>query len=260
MHTLARIVPALLLAALVALPTSTARAQGESLPDAASLFEAHITAIGGRANLEKQHSRVMHAIYRVLGNNDTQMLTVYAQAPNHLRAELEAPALGTTVRATDGTTVWGTNISGSPFEITGRERDETLDSAAFQGEAGYKTQYASIKTVGQATIENRPAYRVDFVTTSGLEGAVYFDTETHRVCARQLFPVQGSETNILVAVSEYKEFDGVWLPTLQRQLVGNELRPTVEIEFRWVEINSDALPEFAPPANLTPADAVDSGQ
>jgi len=263
MHTLARLLPTLLLAALTLLPASTVRAQpadGAPLPDAASLFEAHITAIGGRANIEKHHSRILHGVYRVAETTEVQILTIYAAGPNSLRAELEAPGLGTTIRSTDGSTVWGTNLNGSPFAITERDRDETLDSAAFQGEAAYQTQYSSIKTVGSSTIENRPAYRVDFVTARGLEGAVYFDAETDLVCARQLFPVQGSDANILVAVSDYKDFEGVLLPTVQRQLLGDGLKPAVEIEFRWVEVNPEQLPEFSPPTNLGTDPGADAGQ
>ncbi|MCC7388988.1 MAG: hypothetical protein IT431_09490 [Phycisphaerales bacterium] len=248
MHPLARVVPALLAALL--LLVAPARAQdGQALPGAESLFEKHVEAIGGRAALDKHRDRILHGIYTIIQSGETQVLTIYTQAPNRMRAELDAPALGTTTRATDGTQVWGTNNTGSPFHLTGRDRDELVDSAGFLGEADYKNAYTSITTVGTVNIDGRPAWRVDFTTKSGLQGSVYFDVETGRVSARQLLPADPKANHTLIVVGDYKEFDGVQLPTRQRQLVGEKLQPVVEIEYRWVEVNTGKMPEFAAPEN-----------
>ncbi len=223
--------------------------EAPALPDAESLFEAYITAIGGQDALAKHRNLVMHASYRVLASDDIQILTISLEAPNKLYAELEAPALGTTVQATNGTLVWGINMTGSTYEITGREKDEMLDSSFFQGEASYKKHYSSIQTTGTAMIDHKPAIRVDFVTFSGLEGAVYFDPDTHLVSARQIFPADTSDTSVLVTVSDYKEFEGVLIPTVQHQRVGEANEPVVEIEFKWIEVNVDDMPDFDPPAD-----------
>jgi hypothetical protein len=248
MRPLARIVPALLAALL--LLVAPARAQdNQALPGAESLFEKHVEAIGGRAALDKHRDRTLHGIYTILDTGETQVLTIYAEAPNRMRAELDAPALGTTTRASDGTQAWGTNNTGSPFHLTGRDRDELLDSAGFLGEADYKTAYTSIATVGQVNIDGRPAWRVDFTAKSGLKGSVYFDVETGRVSARQLLPADPKANHTLIVVSDYKEFEGVQLPTRQRQLVGENLRPVVDIEYRWVEVNTGKMPDFTAPKN-----------
>lgn len=235
-------------------PAAAHRTQPEAatLPDAESLFEGYIEAIGGRDALAKHHNKVLHASYRVIANDDTQILTIYLESPNKLYAELEAPALGSTLRATNGTIAWGTNLTGSTFLLSGREKDDLLDSSYFHGEADYKAHYASIKTGGTATIENTPAIRVDFVTHSGIEGAVYFDPETHLVLARQVVPADPKTPGTLVSVGEYKEFEGVLIPTKQLQRVGDAHEPSVEITFNWVEINVDDMPDFDPPANTAP--------
>ncbi|VAX41271.1 hypothetical protein MNBD_PLANCTO03-64 [hydrothermal vent metagenome] len=257
-HARAAIVLVFFLAAFVApaaaVPAAAApdrQPEAETLPDAESLFENYIAAIGGREALAKHRNRILHASYRVLATDDIQILTISLESPNKLHAELEAPALGSTIRATNGTTAWGINLTGSTFILNGREKDELLDGAYFQGEADYKDHYASIKTVGTATIDNKPAIRVDFVTHSGIKGAVYFDPETHLVSARQVFPADNTGTSTLVTVSDYKDFEGVLIPTLQRQRVGDTLDPVVEISFNWIEINADTLPDFDPPADAT---------
>ncbi len=239
----------------LAAPTAAPEAQPEAatLPDAESLFEGYIEAIGGRDAMAKHHNKVLHASYRVIATNDTQILTIYLEEPNKLYAVLEAPALGSTLRATNGILAWGTNLTGSTFLLTGRDKDDMFDGSYFHGEADYKTHYASIKTGGTATIENTPAIRVDFVTHSGIKGAVYFDPETHLVLARQVVPADPKATGTLVTVSEYKEFEGVLIPTKQHQRVGDAHEPSVEITFHWVEINVDDMPDFDPPANTAPS-------
>lgn len=253
MHTLARLFPALL-AALVTLAAPARAQDDQNLPSPESLFEKHIEAIGGRDALAKQHDRILHGIYTVLSTGETQVLTIYAEAPNHLLAELVAPALGTTTRATDGADAWGTNNTGSPFSLTGRDRDDLMDSANFLGEADYKKAYSSTQTIGKANIDGKPAWRVDFVTQSGHKGAVYFDADSGLVVARQLFPDEKANNNTLIVVSDYKDFNGMKLPTKQRQLVGDKLTPAVEIEFRWIEVNTGKMPDFKAPANTTRID------
>lgn len=222
------------------------------LPDAASLFEAYIEASGGMENHLGHKDRVMHGVYTFLSLDDTQILTIYAKSPNSLRAELESPGVGLTLRCTNGTIAWGTNVVGAPFELSEQATKELLDGAVFIGEAGYKDHYESITTVGSLVLDGRPAYRVDFVTKSGLAGSVYFDPETGLVAGRQLLPGENTRGGPLVLVKDYQEFDGVLLPTFQRQLMGQDLTPTVEVQIKWVEINTGKLPSFDPPGALDP--------
>ncbi|HZW10384.1 MAG TPA: hypothetical protein VFF69_10815 [Phycisphaerales bacterium] len=258
MQTRSAIVLALLLATLAGPGGDHARAQGDGeqpaaqptdLPQAESLFEAYIEAIGGREALARHQNRVLHGIYRIAANGDTQILTLYCETPNRLLAELEAPALGTTIRATNGAVAWGTNASGTPFRLDEAETASFNDNAIFLNEAAYKERYKSIRTAGTAVFDGKNAYQVDFVTHSGLQGSIYFDAESKLVVGRQLKNAEGQGP--LVLVTAYKEFEGVMLPTLQQQRFQDVQTPSVDIEFRWVEVNVDDLPSFDPPAQLT---------
>lgn len=250
MHLFARIVPALLAALLLAAPATAQDAQ--DLPDAASLFEKHIEAIGGHDAIAKHHDRTLYGDYRVLETGEVQLLTIYSEAPNRMRAELTAPAVGSTIRCTDGQTAWGVNTTGAPFELAGRDREELMDSANFKGEADYKNLYESYTTANKITVDGNSAWRVDVVSKSGLKGAVYFDVETGLVMARQIFPTDVQANNdTLIVVSDYKDFDGVLLPTKQRHLLGEKLTPVIETEFRWIKINTGEMPEFDPPASIS---------
>jgi hypothetical protein len=225
------------------------QAPAADLPQAETLFEGYIEAIGGSEAIAKHRNRVLHGIYRVVSTGDTQILTLYCEAPNRLRADLEAPAIGSTVRATNGAQAWGTNASGTPFRLDPQETAAFNDSAVFIGEAAYKERYESIKTVNTAVFDGKTAYQVDFTTKSGLSGSVYFDAESKLVVGRQLKSPDG-KPGALVLVSGYKDFDGLKIPTLQQQRFQDVQIPSVDIEFRWVEVNVDELPSFDPPAQL----------
>lgn len=236
--------------------TDTAEAQiqpdSAELPDAASLFEAHIAATGGMEAHLRHKNRVFDGVYRMLEENETQIIRVFMAAPNKFRAEIEAPGLGTTTRAFNGSVAWGVNLSGKPFLLQeNRERAQVMDNAMFLGEAGYKERYASITTQGIAKIDNRDAYRVVFETPSGIKGAVYFDVESKLLVAREVEAENNPAMITVVTVGNYREFDGVLMPMLQRQKLATQSKPSVEIEFRWVKIDVDKLPTFDPPAGAT---------
>lgn len=236
-------------------PAAQPETQPADLPAAESLFEAYIQAIGGREKIAAHHDRTLHGIYRVYSNGDTQILTLYTQAPDKMRAVLDAPALGSTIRCTNGQVAWGTNVSGTPFQLPEHESKEIMDSAFFAGEAAYKDRYESIKTVGTASFEGKPAYQVDFVTKTGLTGSVFFDVDSKLVVARQIKAADGKGDGTLVLVTGYKEFEGVLFPTKQQQRMGSVQNLSVEIEFRWIDVNTGNLPSFDPPGTLGEAPA-----
>ncbi len=234
-------------------PTNLTQPDSADLPAAAELFDAHIQATGGLEAYQRQQDRVIEGIYRLLAQDETQIIRVYTQAPNNFRAELEAPAMGTTIRCTNGEVAWGRNLSSKAFLLDARERAVLLDNAFFLGEAGYNERYTSLKTEGMAKIDGRDAYRVSFTTRTGVKGSVYFDVESKLLVARELASEADPSQDAIVVVSDYQEFDGLKIPMMQRQRLTSQTEPSVEIEFRWVKTNTGDMPSFDPPADLSDA-------
>lgn len=233
-------------------PTASGQPDAAELPAAADLFEAHIAATGGLAAHQSHQNRVLNGIYRMLEEDETQIIRVFTAAPDKFRAEIEAPALGTTIRGFNGDVAWGLNLSGKPFLLQeAREKAQIMDNAVFLGEAGYKERYATIATDSIAKIDGRDAYRVAFETITGIKGAVYFDVESKLLMAREVAAENNPALLTLVTVSDYREIEGVLMPMVQRQRLASQSQPAIEIEFRWVEVNVDELPSFDPPAGMT---------
>lgn len=254
MHT-RRLAPAALLASLLLACPATLAQEGSQpaaapaqLPAAEQVFEDYIAAIGGRDALARHENRVLHGAHLDPRSQSYQVITIWAAKPDKLMARIELPALGVSVRSTDGESTWGTNTDGAPFNMSGNERVQLLDSAFFAGETGYKDRYTEYETTGVVTIAERPAYRVAFTTKAGVTGACFFDVESKLLVGRVLSGT--AATGDLVLLRDYKEFEGLLLPTIQQQQSASE-GVVAQFKFNWIEVNVDDLPDFSPPAETS---------
>lgn len=228
---------------------SQASAQGD-LPEAASLFDAHVEAIGGREALEAQHNRVVYGTIE-FANGETQVLIVRQEAPNKLRYSAQSPGRFTIVRVYDGTVAWGIDADGKT-KMLDPKSDEAKDlafNAVFLGDAAYKTQYTSIRTTEQTIFDDKPVYAVDVVSAAGVSQRVFFDVESKLIIGKtQVVGTGGTPTELVFHYDEYTEYEGVKLVSSQRQALRGQ---TNTVRTNFVEVNVDDLPSFSPPEGLT---------
>lgn len=243
-------------------PDTSASQSDESYPDAASIFEDYIKATGGIEAYKAHTNRILYGVLTNVKTGDESPLTLYLESPNKLYALIELPAIGNTIRASDGKTAWGINIDGQPFKMNGADAKDFLDAADFFGEADYKNRYSSIKTIGIADIDGKPAYHVEFTTKTGLKGYVFFDKATKLLVARMIIHDDPDNPDTLALVKNYQEHDGLMIPMLQQQRKNNQT--TSILEFRWVktDVDPEMLPDFSPPQALAvePTENPSSGQ
>lgn len=224
-------------------------AQGP-LPDAASLFEAHVEAIGGRKAIEAQHNRVVYGTIEY-SNGEVQVLIVRQQAPNMLRYSAQSPGRFTIVRVFDGTTAWGIDADGSSkvLDPNSEEAKDLAFNAVFLGDAAYKTQYTSMRTTEQTVFDDHSVYAVDVVSTIGTSQRIFFDVDSKLIVGKtQVINTGGTPTELVFHYDEYTDYEGVKLVSLQRQDLRGQTN-TIKTDF--VEVNVKELPSFSPPATLT---------
>jgi hypothetical protein len=204
-----------LLAALLLLPVL---ARGEELPDGMQVLERYIEATGGRAAYEKIASRTASGTFSVPAANIEGKLTLI-QTADAARITVELVGIGTVEQGkTPQGIVWENSPVTGPRLIEGPEADRTAQQLRLNPELRAHELYKTIETTGIELIDDQPAYVVRFVSHSGQEETRYYSKDTGLLLRTQMVAAtQLGDVAVVVNVGDYKDFDGVKLPTRARQ-------------------------------------------
>jgi hypothetical protein len=203
---------ALALAALaLASAAGTARAQQTQLPPARQIVDRYVQAIGGRAAITRFNSRHMVAEMSMSGMS-MQMETFNAR-PNKMFATMSMNGMAMS-SGYDGHTAWATTPMTGPRLLDGAELKQALDNASFDRSLDPSASTTSMETVGERTVEGRPCWNVKMVSVNGTEATNCFDKETGLLIGTTA--MQSSQMGDMqadIVISDYKDFDGVKMPT-----------------------------------------------
>src|SRR5690606_3245848 len=238
----AAIIPA---AALMLLP---ALAGAPDLPSAASLLERHITASGGRAALARSSEGVTTGTLSMPAAGLTGTMTT-TSAPNRIHVDIELPGLGNITSGYDGTTAWSNNPMQGARVLEGEERQAVVEGTRPGAMFRDSTVGKSMTTTGQDTISNVACWNVEVSWISGRTTQDCYSVETgllHASTATQESPM-GSAT-VTTVVSDYKDVDGLKLPTTITQQLGGQVMMTLtDLNVKFGDVPADA---FALPAEV----------
>ena len=171
-----------------------------------------------------------------------------AAAPDRLLLRMDVSGLGRIERGYDGTTGWSIDPGVGPRLLDGRELHELQHSADFYSELKDLSDYESVAVLERTTFEGKDCYAVRLVRKSGIELTEFYDVSTGLLAGSRMdsTSAMGSIPTTSV-VDEYREFDGVRLPTRARQrAMGVEWVLTV------TTVQHNVVPDeaFAPPAEI----------
>ena len=215
--------------ALVALGfPADADADAEKLPSAASVLDKHVAATGGeRAHLQlKTRTMVGKLSVDMAGHRFEARVERHAQAPNNSHLLIQGKRVFK-VSATNGVDAWqwspvhshdaksGHAPGGRASLLKGAQKAQVIDQGSFHAVVGWRQRFDEVETSGLVDVEGRPAYRIEVTTRHGSQFSQYYDQENGRL-VRYTFTQQSAHMGALdidVLVKDYREFDGVWLPT-----------------------------------------------
>jgi outer membrane lipoprotein-sorting protein len=210
---------------------NTTRGQrGENVPDSLPAVEAilnrYVEAVGGKRALEGIQTRVMEAsLLRpklVNPGGKPFALEIYQKAPNKLLWVVTGADGSVTYQGFNGKVGW-IKTPTLQREMTSAELAQAKQQADFYKELDLKDQFSTLKVVAKQKVNERDAYFVEGVNSSGKTEKLFFDTETGLLVRRVLLnktilgldPVQ---TDLL----DYREVNGVKLPfTIQASYLDN---------------------------------------
>ena len=163
--------------ACLALAPAGVLAQAD-LPSGRALVERHVEAIGGAAAYRALTSMRVRGRFEITGQNISAEFEELAARPDRLLMRADIPGIGHTEQGYDGTTAWTIDPQTGPRLLQDRERDEAIADADFDGPLHRPERVRSLTTLGRTTFDDRPAYRVKVVLSSGVEQDEFFDLES----------------------------------------------------------------------------------
>lgn len=236
------------LAALV-IPVATASTEDKKLPPAEVILDKAVEALGGKAALEKLHSRVIKGTFEISGAGIKGPLELYLAPPRKQYLMIDLGAQGKLESGTKGEVAWEmTTIMGARI-LEGDERALSLRNATFNAELKWRELYRKVECVERTEIDGKPCYKVVMTPKQGSPVASFYDAKSF-LLMRSDFTVNSAlgPVQVSVSVSDYRPVDGVLIPRKSTQSIGGGVQTQV-LTFDKIEHNVDIPDErFALPA------------
>lgn len=241
-----------------------------SLPEATTILEKYVAAIGGREKLQSVKSRIMSSTIEFPEQGMKGTSKVYQAPPAMAFSETEIAGIGKFTQGSNGEVAWESNAMMGTRVLAGKEKSNFLRSMRFNAEYDFANTYKTMKTIGTGKVGDREAYIVELVSNDDVTEKRLFDKESGLLLSLQSkIPSQMGEIESETFFSDYRDVDGIKIPfkTIVKVMT-SEISTTVDKADFNTEIPADrfALPEDvkklvekqnAAPANpaATPADA-----
>lgn len=239
-----------------AAPAPAAEPSAE-FPSAASLFDKHTEAIGGKDKVFGETTRMLSGTLKIFVSGEeaprqTGIMRLTAKAPNSLIQEIVFPGQSTEQRKFDGKAGWVTKEDGTATPMGPEELERITVAANFYAESDYENQFKSIETVEQQEIEGDTINVVKVVHFSGRTEAFLFSEKSGLLVGVIGTRMVGEQMGqFRRSYEDYKDFgSGILTPTVVREVVGNLM---FEMTFNKVETGID-FPELKRPENIPDAD------
>jgi hypothetical protein len=244
--TLAALLSASLYAQAPAPKQAPAAAPAE-LPDARTIVDRHIKAIGGREAVLAHKSMHASGTLSVPKSGITGPVEIFGAAPDRVLLKSSVPGIGDIVDAYDGAHGWSINPMTGPALKTGKELEQTRLDADFYSELRDPKKY-TMKTVEKTTFDGRDCYKLSVKRVDGSEDFDFYDVATGlRAGSINTRDTQMGTMTVSNVEGGYRKFGTLMQATQMTQTVmGVEQKITIDsIEYDKVDPSV-----FQPPAAI----------
>lgn len=190
------------------------------------MLSTYVTALGGRAALEKINSRTAKGTFQVLGIALSGPAEMYAKAPNKTLTVLTVPGQTTLKEGFDGTVGWQEDPDEGVVNKSGLELGSAIRDADFYQPLKLRTQYPSLALKGTTKLalfkaSGEKGEARDLVVLeaprNGQPRRFYFDARTG-LLMRTEERNQANEITSATEYDDYREVDGIKIPFLTHHI------------------------------------------
>ena len=189
------------------------------LPTVDQILDKYVQAIGGKAAVEKQTSRIAKGSFEIPAFGASGTAEIYAKAPNKTATTINVAGYGVVQEVFDGKTGWSSDPQNGLREKSGAELAATKLDAEFHKSIKLKQLYPKIVVKGTDKVGDKEVYVVEGTPAESSAETWYFDTQTGLILredAERESP-QGKQA-IQVFLEDYRDVDGVKMPFSIRQV------------------------------------------
>jgi len=217
------------------------------LPDARTIVDRHIKAIGGRDAILAHKSMHESGTFSVASSGISGPVDIYGAAPDRVLVKQSVPGIGDVLEGYDGVHGWSVSAMTGPALKIGKELEQTRLDADFYAELRDPKKY-TMTTIEKTTFDGRDCFKVRVQRVDGSEDFDLYDVATGlragSITSRetQMGPITASNVE-----GGYKKFGALLLPTtLVTKTTGVELKITIDV----VEYDKVDPSVFEPPASI----------
>ena len=213
-----------------------------ALPSADQILDKYVQAIGGKAAIEKQTSRVSKGTFEIAAFGATGTAEIFEKAPNKTASVVNVAGFGVVQEGFDGKAGSARNADGSYksgdgwgvtngiFFTTSAKLD-----AEFLKPIKIKQLYPKIVVKGKDKVGDKEVYVVEATPVESSVETWYFDTQTGLILRQDMEreSAQGKQS-IQSFLDDYREVDGIKIPFKLRQVTSAF---TIDIKIEEVKHN-----------------------
>jgi hypothetical protein len=221
----------------------------DALPKAETIIDHFVEVTGGKAAYEKRKSEIMTGTIEMAAQGVKGTLTRYSEPPDKSYTVMNLEGVGKVEQGAAGGVAWENNPMTGPRVMSGEEKAQSLREAVFNGQLNWRQMYEKAETAGVETVDGEECYKVVLTPAEGKPETTYYQkksglaVKTVTVASSPMgeFPVEQ-------ILSDYKDFDGVKMPTkMVQKIATQEMVLTIDN----VKVN-DKIPDdrFNPPPDI----------
>jgi zinc protease len=227
----------------------TAFAADDPLPKAETILDRFIEVTGGKAAYEKRKSEIETGTFDFAAQGLKGATLRYTAAPDKSYSSVEIDGVGKIETGSADGIAWERNPILGPRVKSGEEKAQALREGMFNAQLVWRKLFAKAETTGVETIDGEECYKVVLTPAEGKPETTYYQKKSGLAVKTSTIAVnQMGEIPVEVMFADYKNFDGVLMPTKNTQkAAGQEFMVTIQSVKVNEEIPAD---RFEPPAEI----------
>ncbi len=185
---------------------------------AREVVDRFLVKIGGAERLLQREAMTVTGVFAIPAQGLEGTLTMWSQAPDRLRMEIEIPGLGKIHSGYDGEAAWSIDPIMGAQVLTAESAAQMREQANFHSLLYRPEDYPTLTLEGVTDFQGTECFELTVVSKAGLQSQQYFAVDSGLLVgmAQTQYSPMG-EIPSVSALKEYREFEGVLMATVTEQ-------------------------------------------